>query len=378
MDRKMNVKIGASVNPHIDAAVDEIEKQTTQDEIKLLLFFASSEYQPERLAECMNNRFPEPLVVGCTSGGEISPNGFQQKGIVAAAFAGEGIDASAEIIPELHCFNSLLAQRAVGKCCHRLGLKQGELDPKKYFGMTLIDGLSFKEEVLLSALSLSLPLIKIVGGSAADDWKLKRTHIFLNGKSHTDAGLLILLKCETAFEIISRHHFLPTDKEFVVTKASPEQRMVFEINSKPASLEYARMLGMKPEQINTAMHDQYPFGFEVDDEFYIRSIFALTPKGLMMASAVNEGTILMLMKPGDMVDDTKRLIDNLKKKLSGEISAMVLFNCMGRHFEAEAKGITGDVFDILNTCPFIGFNTYGEQYCSLHINHSLTGVAFGK
>ena len=377
----MYVKTGCSIKPDVVDAVEEIAGQIKQDSLKFILFFTSTIYDPDRLISLLSDRFPGVQIAGCTSAGEITSDGFQHNGITAAGFAGDKIEVVGEVIENLQNFQSLFAKTAVEKCCQKLGVNTDELDQNDFFGMTLIDGLSHKEESIISTLSLAAPSINIVGGSAGDDFKLEKTFVFLNGCCYNDAALFLLFKSRIPFSIISKHHFLPTKKEFVVTNAKPEKRIIYKINNKPAWSEYARMVGMKPKDITIENSDQYPFGFEVEGRFFIRSIlkeYEPLSEDLWMASAVNEGTVLTLMESGDMVADTEGLIKQLQVNLGEKINLLILFNCLGRYMEAEAKGISKRIYDSLNISPIVGLNTYGEQIGSLHINHSLTGVAFGS
>jgi hypothetical protein len=53
------------------------------------------------------------------------------------------------------------------------------------------------------------------------------------------------------------------------------------------------------------------------------------------------------------------------------------FDCLFRKLEIMEKGIAGKVSDLLKNKNFIGFSTYGEQFNSIHVNQTLTGVVIG-
>jgi hypothetical protein len=42
------------------------------------------------------------------------------------------------------------------------------------------------------------------------------------------------------------------------------------------------------------------------------------------------------------------------------------------------KGLEAHVNEVLKQNDVIGFNTYGEQYNSVHINQTFTGIALGE
>jgi hypothetical protein len=54
------------------------------------------------------------------------------------------------------------------------------------------------------------------------------------------------------------------------------------------------------------------------------------------------------------------------------------FDCILRRLEAEQKQKSLDVSQVLKRHGVVGFSTYGEQYRSMHVNQTFTGVAIGK
>lgn len=372
----MNIKTAYDNSSGCQSAADKIYQAIDQPGIKIVLVFSSPKYDPSLLMENLSARFKNIRIAGCTTAGEISGQGFIRDGIVAASFAGDDLEVSAEVISNLAKFSTADALKAVQNCSSELGIPLDSLSSSRHFGITLIDGLSGKEEAVISAIALAAPNIKIAGGSAGDAMELRNTYVFLDGEVHRNSAVFILFQCEIPFKVFNRHHFIPTKHEIVISKARTGSRIIMEIDGKPAVARYADLLEVRREEINENFIWQYPFGFEVDGRFYIRSILNTREDTLLMASAVNDGTVLTIMKPGDMLADTRELVRDLNTELNG-ISFLILFNCYGRFAEAEMKRINNDIFDALHASPLIGFNTLGEQYCSMHINHSITGVAFG-
>lgn len=50
-------------------------------------------------------------------------------------------------------------------------------------------------------------------------------------------------------------------------------------------------------------------------------------------------------------------------------------DCILRRLEAQQKQKTHAISDILSRHHVVGFSTYGEQFNSIHVNQTLTGVA---
>ena len=53
-------------------------------------------------------------------------------------------------------------------------------------------------------------------------------------------------------------------------------------------------------------------------------------------------------------------------------------DCILRRLEVADKALESKVNEVLKENHVIGFNTYGEQYQSVHINQTFTGVALGE
>ncbi len=86
--------------------------------------------------------------------------------------------------------------------------------------------------------------------------------------------------------------------------------------------------------------------------------------------AIKEGMELSLLQSTDIIADTRRALDAARTK-SGEISAIINFNCILRTLELRQNGLTEQYGNIFAGVPTIGFSTYGEQYIG-HLNQTAT------
>ena len=170
------------------------------------------------------------------------------------------------------------------------------------FGLLLIDGLSILEEQVIALLHNQFEGISIIGGSAGDDLQFQATKVFSDGQFISDAALFTLFETTLPFHVFKTQHFQPTDKKLVITDADPVNRMVTEINGEPAAQEYARMLGLKIEELTPPVFSKYPVMLKIGDEWYVRSIQKANEDGsLTFFCAIDVGLVLTVAKGIDFV-----------------------------------------------------------------------------
>jgi hypothetical protein len=274
--------------------------------------------------------------------------------------------------------------QAVVDAAAELGLEPGELQPKRHVAMCLLDWRSQCEELFIAGAGSTASTISLVGGSASDDVEFEpveqrghESRIFFRDEALSDCGLILLLETELPFTVIVTEHMVPCGGRVVVTATDPANRLVKELDGKPALERYAEVTGAG-DAMDSQLAGARPFGYYVDGRPYVRSVMGIEGDALRFACGVDRGTVLVPMEPGDMIPTTERALSEAEQQIGGEMSALIAFSCYGRFLEAERDGLTRAVGDVLTRYPVTGFNTFGEQINTLHVNHTMTGLAFGN
>jgi hypothetical protein len=78
-----------------------------------------------------------------------------------------------------------------------------------------------------------------------------------------------------------------------------------------------------------------------------------------------------------MVEATRDALEEVERKLGG-IDMVLGFDCVLRRLDARNRQVFRDISELYRTNKVIGFGTYGEQYRSMHLNQTFTGIAFGE
>ncbi|ADP98949.1 conserved hypothetical protein containing DUF1745 [Marinobacter adhaerens HP15] len=317
-------------------------------------------------------------VCGCTSAGEITPDGYGRGCITAIGFDSRYFAIDCALIRELDRFTLQDAQGVIDGLLSTC--RDARLAPVKgnTFAITLLDGLSSREELVLATLNSALGTIPQFGGSAGDDERLANTHVFYDGQFHTGAATVLLVNTPLDFRVFSTHHMVERSEKLVVTDACAESRTVFELNAEPAADAYARAVGVDVEALDRKVFALRPMGVKIGGHYFVRSVQRVNPdKSLTFYCAVETGIVMTAMEPESLLDSVRTQIE-AAERVVGPPLVTIGCDCFLRRLEAELTGEVEAVSQFLRHHNVIGFNTYGEQFDGMHINQTFTGVVIGQ
>lgn len=371
--------VAASTAADTTSAVAGLRAQLPGDWSAVFVFHGTA-HDGALVADAVAAAFAGAVTLGCSTMGELGPEGLTSGGLSAFALRGPGRIA-VEVVEDTPGFAFAQGEALMESLASGLDLPREELAADRHLLLTLTDGLSGAEERVVASLSLSAPGLSLVGGSAADDLALAETSVFLNGRCWPSATLVALLEPGVPFRCFAVHHFTPREQRVVVTRADPDTRVIYELNGRPAEHVYEDIAGLERGRLQ--QDPMLPstisicFGIRVADSFFMRSAFRGQDGALVMRGAVSDGEVLRVMQGADLVDGTRSRLHAELADLAN-VSGLLLFNCGGRLLQARADGIEADLADAMALAPAAGFSTYGEQYGPLLVNHTLTGVALGS
>lgn len=365
------MKTAYSTKKNVDEIVEDLKGRFGATDPKAVLFFASSCFDAGELSGKMQAAFPGASVFGCTTAGEIVSGKMLKQSVVAMAFEPEMFEAVKIVTIE-----DLNRERAVEEVMSSFESFFNEpvldMDHEKYVGIILVDGLSLAEERVIDRIG-DLTNVTFIGGSAGDDLKFQKTHVFADGKAHSNAAVLALLKPKNGFDVIKTQSFCATGKVLSATKVNEAQREVLQFDGKPAALAYAEARGVSMEEAPKHFMES-PVGLMIGGEPYVRSPQQIKEDSMIFYCKVVEGMELCMLKSTDIVEDTRKAVDSKKREI-GNISGIINFHCILRTLELEERGETEAYGKVFSDIPTIGFSTYGEQYLG-HINQTSTMLVF--
>jgi hypothetical protein len=357
-----------STKDSIEAAVGEIRKAFQTIDPKMVIYFASSIYEPSSLSQAMASAFPGAAVFGCSSSGEIVTGRMLKKSLVAMACSSETIaDIAVGVVRDIKNGDAAngIAKVFAGFESH-YGQPMDGLDYSQYVGIVLIDGLSVAEEKIMDLIGDKTNVF-FIGGSAGDDLKFECTHVFANGEACADAAVLALLKPAAGYDIVKTQSFLATDKRLIATEVNEEMREVIAFNGKPAAQAYAEALGITIEEA-PANFMSHPLGLVSDNDIFVRSPQQIRDGKLVFYCKVVEGMDLAILDSTNIVADTKAALSE-KCNAGNGVAGIINFHCILRTLELEKDGLTDAYGKVFCDAPTVGFSTYGEEYLG-HINQT--------
>jgi hypothetical protein len=345
----------------------------------LVVFFCSPSYCLDTLASEFARLFGDTAVIGCTTAGEIGPQGYTEGAITGFSLPASECCAVSALIPGLSAFQMGQGHDAAEAVIEILTERSAaSVDPETTVAILLSDGISTNQEVLIASLQCRMSNIQMLGGSAGDDMHLRQTSIYHQGRFHADAALLTLIRTSRPFRIFRCQHFFGSETRMVVTQADPLTRIVSEINAEPAGQEYARIIGLDPAQLTAARFAESPVMVRIGGEYHTRSIQRVNEDGsLTFYCAIDEGVVLTLARRQDIVENLETFFRQVRSEM-GLPRLVVGFDCVLRRLEAEERQTKYKLGRILSANNVIGFSTYGEHYKAMHVTQTFTALVFGS
>lgn len=360
-----------------ESAVASVAATLSSEPVGQLLVFFSSFFSAEDMNAAFSRRFAGTPIAACSSAGELSPAGNLDRGLVVVAFPKAGFRIVSAALPHVDELDVERAAETVRALRRKLDGAPAAKAGSSRFALSLIDGLANSEERVVSVIDQALDGIPLVGGSAGDDLAFRRTALIHDGEVKLTAAILMIVETDYPVEIFKTDNFEPTDVKFVVTASDDEARTVRELNAEPAATEYAMAVGLDPENLSPMSFASHPLVVRVGGEYFCRSIRRLNPDGsLSFFCAIDRGLVLTLARPLDVVEVTRAELERLEHRLGG-VDLVIGFDCVLRRLDAEIRQKRRPISDLYRQYNVVGFETYGEQYRSMHLNQTFTGVAIG-
>jgi hypothetical protein len=353
-------------------------KPLRNDAQLVLVFGGGSELQDSSALKELRDRFPEALLFGCSTAGEICGTSVHDESIVATAvhFDRTSLQSAGVSIPSPA--ESFAVGRELAQSIAHDGLRHA---------FVLSDGLGINGSDLVRGLKSALPEnVTVTGGLSGDGARFGTTYVLLNDRPQS--GIVTILGFYGKGLSVgygSLGGWDPFGPERLITKSAGN--VLYELDGQSALKLYKRYLGEHAHGL-PATGLLFPLSLRTgeDETPVVRTILMVNEaeQSMTFAGDVPEGAYARLMKANfDRLVDGAMSAARTSQTAIGEAEAQlaILISCVGRklvlkqRIEEEVEGVQS----VLGPIPVLaGFYSYGEispftpsARCELH-NQTMT------
>lgn len=330
----------------------------------VVVVFASSRFDYERLLTSLSDACSPGVLVGSSSAGEFTGRHRGEGTACALAIRSTDIRASAGLGREVSRHPSKAAADAVASF---QGVGANSFPYRSALVMT--DALAGHADELVRQLTvLTSGAYQFAGGGAGDDAKFSSTHVFYGTRAYTDAVVTLELLSSKPFGIGVGHGWTPASAPLRVTEIDGTR--LISLNGVPAVEAFeahAVATGQKADRsalLPFFLHNI--LGIDTGVGFQLRVPLAVNDDGSVTCAAeIPAGARVHIMKASSdsAITAAQRATKAAIEALGGTPPAAALFfDCvatrlrMGDDFDFELQTVT----DMLGDARLVGCNTYGQ------------------
>ncbi|AUW60681.1 hypothetical protein C1T17_20680 (plasmid) [Sphingobium sp. SCG-1] len=373
------VRVGTSCLDDTEQAVRSVLRQLEWPDLAGAMIFCSNRYDLSVVSNVLSECVQNVRVIGCTSAGELTPSGMDSGTITAIGFPDTDFSFTTAFIDNLETFDGIAAQKAIRTAAAKSIESSRRLGDKlNRAAIFLMDGLSHRDELVTVTVQDALGGIPMVGGSSGDRIAFRDAFVFHDGAFRSNCAVVGILSTLRPMKVFRAQYYVPRDEKMVITSANVANRIALELNAEPAALEYARLTGVSVADLGPEVFAAHPPMVRAGGEYYARSIQCVNPdNSLTFYCAIDEGIVMTLGESTDIVRELEQLFAGLADEVSG-VDKIIGFDCVLNSIEVAHRQLTSAVSNLFAQQGVVGFSSYGEQFGSLHVNQTLTGLAIGK
>lgn len=378
----MEQEVVTTRNRNIAAAVEELcgRLRRNLSSYQAVIFLAAIDFDFAALSAQLKEHFPQAEVIGTSTAGEISPQGFTNDTVVLTTMYDTSTKVKGVFID--HGSTYPIAYKAdIEAALRACGVTTG--DPNSHrdaFAVTFISAVYNAEETILSNFYAIIKndKFRLAGGTAGFTGNTPRSYLSYNGRVTQDGAVMLFVKTRCPFDIRQEVIFNPTGKRIFVTKSNPMRREISSINGRPAATVYAEQLGVS-ENAAAQQTFENPFGRYVNGSLHIAALAGLSSdKKVTLFARVTPNSTLEMMHIGDPLQKADETCAGIKQAIPRP-KFTLLMSCITRTIAFGNMNIANDIIGKYNaTFPtFCGFSCYGEQNGHTHCNQTMVSLVIG-
>jgi PAS domain S-box-containing protein len=307
----------------------------------------SSKKDIQKLLEKTAYDFPNAIIMGTTTAGEISHAKMHQNTTVFSISLFEHTKLKTK-------YTKIITQHSGKKISKSISYKNTKA------AIILSEGLKGDDyEGFIQGIHENNPELIIAGGLAGDNFKLKNTYIFLNKKIYDKGSIAVSFSGKKIYAHNEYNlNWAPIGKEFTITSAKANQ--LFEIDNENAIKVFKRYFGKEIFKNNANNLPNIQLLFNEGSTVVSRTPMTINKKSIVLAAPIKEG---QKVKFG--FSNAASIMfgaNNIKNKIAVKpAEAIYIFSCIARK-TLLGKRLESEFSAFEQIAPTTGFFTYGEYY----------------
>jgi len=316
---------------------------------KLIQIFTSitDKTKLQKLLDKYSKKFPDSIILGTTTAGEIAH--------------AKMVDNSTII--SLSLFEkTILKTKYTKNIDKKSGQKLSAKICSKHTKATIILSESLRGQNydgFIKGFKKENPNIILAGGLAGDNFKLKKTFVFLDGTIYEKGSVAVSFTSKTLFaDNMYNLNWTPIGKEFTITSA--DGNTIHKIDNQNSVDFYKKYLGDDIFADDAKALSEFQLLYKEGSTIVSRTPLAIDKKSLIFAAPIKEGQKVQFgFSNADAVLSGSSKISNIMKKNPAQ--SIYIYSCIAR------KTLLGETLEnefksFEQIAPTAGFFTYGEYY----------------
>ncbi len=325
------------------------EAESSKYKSQLIQLFCATTHKKSirNILNKLNNDFPNAVIIGTTTAGEIShAKMYEDESVVSLSLF------------EHSKLKSSHTKNITAKAAKKLSKKICTKTTKAI--IILSEGLVGEDyEGFIHSVKQKNANVIIAGGLAGDNFSLKKTYVFL-GKKIYDTGAVGV--SFSGKKLIAKNEYNlnwnAIGKEFTITKA--EGNIVHEIDGTNAIEVMSHYLGSTLFDNNCSTLPSFPILYKEGNTVVTRTPMTIEKESIVFAGPVQEGLKIQFgfSNAPSIISGANAITNKLAKNPA---EAIYIYSCIARK-TLLGKKLESEFAPFEHLAPTAGFFTYGEFY----------------
>ncbi len=359
------------------AAVEEALAKFGDGAADLVILYCSSNYDYGAVLATVREMTGGAPLIGASTAGEFTESSVRLGSIAVSLIRSDSIRFFTGLAEDV----DRDAETAVANIISQIPLEVPDFPHRCIFLLT--DGMVGNgEEITLMVANMSGSTARIVGGLAADDFKMKSTVVFHNDRVAGKAASICVMASKKPFYTSVNHGHCPLSKPMRITRA--KGNVLYEVDGRPAwevwkeqTSVQAGALGIDVNAIResgevAAYFSNFELGLRTGQESYkVRYPMSINEDGsINFTCTIPNGAVMCIMDGRDearQIEASRIAAEQAKQAAAADghtaLAGVLVIECAVRQFllGANFHKAPEAIRDVLGGVPMIGAETYGEM-----------------